>query len=211
MFAAFEAHVINVTAKIENALTVNPDHIDFGTVFPQEYLEKSFTVELSNSFLEQDRINDVEYKIVQKPKPCPLGDNNEPIDDTCVKDDLDGITPHNPTGWHYKDLCRFLSKMPGTNNGNNDTGVPSYFSDSGCQEPSDHVAKGVLANYGNPTNTMDTWTVDLKVPPVDGYVGQDWPETCMSYVVPEDSTTYGCDLWIEVTGFTKNGSPYPAS
>ena len=35
MFAAFEAHVINVTAKIENALGVVTDAIDFGTVFPQ--------------------------------------------------------------------------------------------------------------------------------------------------------------------------------
>lgn len=51
MFAAFEAHVINVTATIENALKVNTSAIDFGTVFPQEKLDKDFTVSLSDSFV----------------------------------------------------------------------------------------------------------------------------------------------------------------
>jgi hypothetical protein len=44
---------------------------------------------------------------------------------------------------------------------------------------------------------LDLWTVDLKVPPVDGYVGQDWPAGCPT--VPENDIDYGCDLWIEVT------------
>ena len=69
LFAAFEAHVINVTAHIENALSVSPEAIDFGTVFPQEVLEKNFTIALSESFLEEDRVDDVHYKLVQKPKP----------------------------------------------------------------------------------------------------------------------------------------------
>src|SRR3990167_2350440 len=66
--SAFEAHVINVTAKIENALAVNTDPINFGTVFPQEQLDRQFTVDLSRSFLEEDRVDDVEYIIRQKPK-----------------------------------------------------------------------------------------------------------------------------------------------
>ena len=37
--SAFEAHVINVTAKIENALKVDTTPIDYGTVFPQEALD----------------------------------------------------------------------------------------------------------------------------------------------------------------------------
>lgn len=68
LFAAFEAHVINVTAKIENALSVVTDSIDFGTVFPQEFLEESFNIELSQSFIEEDRVDDIEYVIRQKPK-----------------------------------------------------------------------------------------------------------------------------------------------
>jgi len=40
--SAYEAHVINVTAHIENALSVTPEEMIFGTVFPQEYLERDF-------------------------------------------------------------------------------------------------------------------------------------------------------------------------
>ena len=73
LFAAFEAHVINVKAHIENALEVSPQHIDFGTVFPQETMEATFTIALSESFMDtsQTRVNDVEYKITEGPKPIP--------------------------------------------------------------------------------------------------------------------------------------------
>src|SRR3989338_2228720 len=67
-FSAFEAHVINVTARIENALSVPTEPIDFGTVFPQEELDATFPVVLSQSFLDEDRVDDVEYIIRQKPK-----------------------------------------------------------------------------------------------------------------------------------------------
>ncbi len=68
LFAAFEAHVINVTAKIENALNVPLQYLDFGTVFPQEKLEKPVTITLSESFVAEGRVDDVEYFIRQKPK-----------------------------------------------------------------------------------------------------------------------------------------------
>lgn len=50
-FSAFEAHVINVTAKIENALSVPVDEIDFGTVFAQEKLDKTVNIALSDAFI----------------------------------------------------------------------------------------------------------------------------------------------------------------
>ena len=68
MFAAFEAHVINVTARIENALSVNTEPIHYGTVFPQEQLDKFVKLELSRSFLAEPDANDVKYFIRQKPK-----------------------------------------------------------------------------------------------------------------------------------------------
>lgn len=68
MFSAFEAHVINVTAQIENALAVDVTPINFGTVFPQEHLDKSLDIALSGSFLSEDRVDDVNYIIRQKPK-----------------------------------------------------------------------------------------------------------------------------------------------
>ena len=73
--SAFEAHVINVTAKIENALQVSADSIDFGTVFPQEELDKEVSISLSRSFLSEDRVDDVNYFIRQKPK-CGVTSEN---------------------------------------------------------------------------------------------------------------------------------------
>ena len=68
MLAAFEAHVVNVTATIENALSVPQRLIEFGTVFPQEHLDRSLLVALSRSFQAEEDADDVEYIIRQKPK-----------------------------------------------------------------------------------------------------------------------------------------------
>ncbi len=68
LFSAFESHVINVTARIENALSVPTDALAFGTVFPQEYLTRDVRVVLSDSFQGAERVDDVEYVIKQKPK-----------------------------------------------------------------------------------------------------------------------------------------------
>ncbi|MEK7138072.1 MAG: hypothetical protein AAB787_01045 [Patescibacteria group bacterium] len=73
-FLAFEAHVVNVTAKIENALQVTTNSIDFGTVFPQEHLKQPLGISLSGSFMAEDRVDDVEYFIRQKPK-CAITSN----------------------------------------------------------------------------------------------------------------------------------------
>ena len=389
-FAAFEAHVINVTAHIENALTVSPDSmgVEFGTVFPQEYFDdQTITIGLSDSFVAQDRVNEVNYKIVQKPKlwrddfiddvypahrslglvdpdnngtksisggklSLTVGDDVEDLFgpsevasdwtaprmvmvqggnftvetqivntslptqyyrsagilaygqdgdlvrlevsnwtkwgmgdvvymesqigkvkdakryasityadniylkmtrtgdefkgyysfdgdtwtevDTNVPDgsgansminDLAGKTPmvgvsavnsqEEPDGGftanfeyvemngNYGDFCRFLSKMPQEEDG--DVGVPSYYDDSAtpiCSTPSSEIATGKLDKSSNPADVSDTWTIDLKVPPIEGYVGQDWPDSCRDWTVPAEAD-YGCDLWIEVTGIDK--------
>ena len=74
LFSAFEAHVINVVAQIENALYVHPESRNFGTVFPQEYREMGIFVTFSESFSasDQTRVSKVDYDIKQKPKPRPL-------------------------------------------------------------------------------------------------------------------------------------------
>ena len=45
MFSAFEAWMN--TLKIENALSVNTNSINFGTVFPQEHLDQPLSVALT--------------------------------------------------------------------------------------------------------------------------------------------------------------------
>ena len=68
LLAAFEAHVVNVTARIENALSVPVEPITYGTVFPQEELNRFLPVALSRSFFDEPDADDVEYIIRQKPK-----------------------------------------------------------------------------------------------------------------------------------------------
>lgn len=86
LFAAFEAHVINVTARIENALNVPIKYLDYGTVFPQEYLLKDVPVRLSGSFMNEDRVDDVEYFIRQKPKCAITWNNGTEYDNTVGND-----------------------------------------------------------------------------------------------------------------------------
>ena len=215
MFAAFEAHVVNVTAHIENALAVDPQEIKFGTVFPQEYLEKYFEIGLSESFMAAFNSNDqrvqfVDYKIVSKPK-CKIV---KPCDDCPTYAAIDFSTHECPAGYEImNDLCSFLSKMPADPE-TGDVGIPSYYDGTANEcsvfesvivdniDTSIGIATGKLAACGNPSDMEDIWTIDLKVPPVRNYVGQDWPESCREWVVEEDGLDYGCDLWVEVTGIS---------
>jgi hypothetical protein len=51
--SAYEAHTINVKAKVENALSVNTSELNFGTVFPQEWLWDKREVKLSQSAIDE--------------------------------------------------------------------------------------------------------------------------------------------------------------
>ena len=84
--AAFEAHVLNVHATIENTLSVPIKDIKFGLVFPQEEQDATFDVALSQSFLDEDRVDDVEYFIRQKPK-CWNGNPQLPLFGRASADD----------------------------------------------------------------------------------------------------------------------------
>jgi len=297
--SAYEAHVINVTAHIENALYVHPDEIAFGTVFPQEYVKADLTVQMSESFELAERVDDIEYVIKQKPKcacddltgqACPLGEHAP----------VDYATHECPELYHQmENLCPFLSKMDADDEDNNDTSHPSYYNDNdtpedlsddscvvperftgnelvfsstgwgghscpagmlvvgggvigatepleqGMAKPGVTVSGATYPNYPHYTyapseegwvvhngitgqtmtvyadciaasavadatgrlaksenDWLDLWTVDLKVPPVEGYVGQDWPAGCPT--VPKNDIDYGCDLWIEVTNISES-------
>ena len=194
--SAYEAHVINVTAHIENALSVDAYEIDFGTVFPQEYVEKYFTISLSDSFLKEDRVDDVDYIIAQKPK-CKIWSVQDPT--VCKV--------------YYENLCSFLSKLnieedEDEGDFENDDDADSYYQEGGvgvCSPPDKPCcigpdeASGRLAK--SEFDTEDSWTIDLKVPPIKGTVGQDWPEDCP---IIDFEADYGCDLWVEVTGISSS-------
>ena len=72
--SAYEAHVVDVKAHVENALGV-PTEFSFGTVFPEEVVEMDFRFGLSNSFVSenQTRVSDVHYAMKWEPKPIEQG------------------------------------------------------------------------------------------------------------------------------------------
>ena len=70
--AAFEAHVVDVRAHVENALWVDPLEVNYGNyTFPQESLDEYVCIGLTNSFTNnnQTRLCDVHYALYWEPKP----------------------------------------------------------------------------------------------------------------------------------------------
>ncbi len=212
--AAWEAHVVNVTAHIENALRVLPldGELEFGTVFPQEYHKKSLYVTTSTSFCKpnQRRVLNINYKIVQKPKPI------WPEPAVCQKnfrtvEEARTYCHENPENADccYASLCPYLSKTPIVEpndkyDGNAyDKGVKAF------HDPSDllSVATGrINKDYG----ISDEWIIDLAVPCFDGMCAQDFDEFVHQYnpdanpddyILPAEleSGNFGCDLWVEAT------------
>lgn len=201
VLSAWEAHVINVTAHIENALKVLPStgELVFGTVFPQEHLEKSVWVTTSTSFCEgsQRRVLNIDYRIVQKPK-C--------INQAGEYALIDYATHQCPDGYEeMSSLCPYLSKTPKKID-------PAPYTDYGVSafhdpEDASAVAKGTI---NKDVDLSDEWIIDLAVPCFEGYCGQDYGDFVRSHnpqADPRDyeavgdpkGTDFGCDLWFEVT------------
>ncbi len=223
VFAAFEAHVVNVTATIENALFVHPESIEYGTVFPQEHLLSDFFIAFSQSFsaAAQRRMGTVEYVIKQKPQPRPekiaaLG-GVEAARDWCHLNSP--ANPGDPNDPYYANcrpsICPYLSKhpdgIPSTGpNANNDTGLPPF------HDPETEFAYGKIVKFDQNGSTIgrdsgDNWTIDLAVPCFKGQCAQDWEKFVRSlnpavtdtekYKLPSglEHQVFGCDLWVEVT------------
>ena len=213
-FSAFEAHVVNVTATIENATDISTSQISMGNVFPQEILHNPVTLSLSSSFLSSDntRATNVDYVIKQKPK-CMADDSENPVQFAQVSDNADGtfVCPDGYTAMPL--LCPYLSKTSPTPG---DTSVPSFHGPTDLADWTDAVsteteATGHLSLTGA---TSTTWDIDLHTPCFKGECSQDWP-SFVTTANPNvtDPTVYeadpslqgqmmGCDLWYEVNGIS---------
>ena len=237
LFAAFEAHVVNVTAKIENALQVPLEAIDFGTVFPQEELDKPLRVMLSESFLAEDRVDDVEYFIRQKPK-CGVTTENgtvlvgptgtgEVVVTGSDSYEIDCGPPPRPLEggeiWSLlPDLCQYLSKHPdqspepGNDESLNSFHKPFVVSGGNILWTDTHgeLRKSIF-------DVVDEWLIDLAVPCFGGNCAQDWEDFVhghnpaadpQQYVQPleNEHKIFGCNLWVEVSGVSETQpSPPP--
>lgn len=236
MFAAFEAHVINVTARIENALTVPIKEIRYGTVFPQEALDRNFDISLSRSFLDETRVDDVKYIIRQKPKcaatsedgqtwyeQIPTATGHVVVDATgAVTIDCGPIPPNMPQGaiWGpLPSLCPYLSKHKADADGQSqEVEVPAFHKPWTIVDGKVvwNEAMGYLSRLAN--DTVDSWTIDLRVPCFGGYCAQDWEKfvkgnnpdadpSAYTQPIGNEHKIFGCDLWIEVTGVSLTPPP----
>ena len=82
--SAYEAHLINVTAHVENALEVDTDAMEFGTVFPEEWITMHRLIELSDSAVaekgtESGDLNYVEIQCFAEWKPVPANTTVDPV------------------------------------------------------------------------------------------------------------------------------------
>lgn len=203
MFAAFEAHVVNVTATIENALSVPVTPITFGTVFPQEELKKFLGISLSQSFIDERRVDDVEYIIRQKPKCGVTSDNGTVLVGptwtghvVVVGGDTQGYTsyvdceldrpatvtstPNDLDFYLLPSLCEYISKHPdGVSTSSitsiNDGSLNSFHQPYTISATGTIVWNDTLGYLAKSENdTTDNWTIDLAVPCFGGFCGQDW-------------------------------------
>ena len=74
--SAYEAHVVNVKATVENALTVDATELDFGVVFPEEWLNQHFEVAFSTSWSDQSRVDSVDFEVWAEDKWMDAGADN---------------------------------------------------------------------------------------------------------------------------------------
>lgn len=218
MFAAFEAHVINVTAQIENALSVSPESIAYGTVFPQEELDRPVNIEFSQSFTKEPTADDVNYVIKQKPKCILVTTAVLPQYGRVTEDAGGNFVCEDEVNYDILPvLCPYLSKHEITQEPveNDRTSINAFHGLPGPWTPAITEATKVIGRLAkSESDTLDTWNIDLRVPCFKGTCSQDWDKFVLAnnplanpddYIQPKEneSKLFGCDLWIEVTGISR--------
>src|SRR3989344_6033633 len=168
--------------EIDSNLSVSPNIISFSTVFPGEVHFKPLTVDLSDQFLASPIHDDVEYRIVQKPKPRV---------DTPEERAYCAAYP-NDFSRCYPSLCPYLSKTA-DNTPSNDTSVPAFHDPNA---PSS-IAYGRLAKSDN--DVKDDWIIDLHTPCFKGQCDQTNSVPFEYQLDPSmQGEVFGCDLVVEV-------------
>jgi len=181
-FALFVAMSAGATGntRINSNLSVSPSHLSYGTVFPEEVLFQPILIKLSSSFLQNNRLDDVEYSIKQKIKP------RNPRDASYCQRHPNNLTRCYPT------LCPYLSKEPDGIPGN-DTGVAAFHDPTA----SSSIAHGRLAKSDN--DLQDPWVIDLHVPCFKGQCAQDNVVPQAYEVNPAlEGEMFGCSLEVVV-------------
>ena len=215
IFAAFESFVLNVSATVDDALTIDAPLIEFGTVFPQEQIDKFIKIGLSASFQNEITADEVSYMIRQKPKCGQVVAGTQPVVYSAFaqsSEDAGGnfICPEGfvklPT------LCPYLSKIDvDTLDQNDDPGISAFHGSINNWNASTTINTQVNGMLSKSTQDLeDAWKIDLKVPCFKDECAQDWNNFVTTinpdanpadYIQPQANKKQmlGCDIWIEVT------------
>jgi hypothetical protein len=117
--SATEGHLVDIKAHVENAIGVETYDLDFGNVFPEEYVERTLTLGLSNSFSAETRVDRLSYFLYWELKPIGesgaepayLGDYYQPLNPFLTVTALDQGTE--PTGCGYYWGPNSVDTIPG--------------------------------------------------------------------------------------------------
>ncbi len=208
--SAYEAHIVNVKAHVENALLLDRIEIDYGTVFPQEWLIETFHVTTSTSFcaIDQKRVDKIDYAIWVEWKPDPNREFDWSDNGTWVAatDFYNWIGYFTYVGVDVAGPDPLAANM--TLVGDPPAGVPGTSAKFVLNSPGP-IYKGV--------SPIDTIYVGIDVPVFEGFhnsltdtppkpSGEDTP----TYTVPADmpgfdptGMDFGLDLKIQVTNIYK--------
>ncbi len=212
--SAYEAHIINVKAHVENALTVGTDEIDFGTRFPQEWKIYDRVIALSESAWDEMRgqtltaeIGDLEsvtYEIfgeykIKTPGETPPG----PIFYRWLGEWLwVGIDAADPSGSSMTGWTQVGSQPDSGFSNNGTAGIPDPMA----------VGTGLTGTFTKPNHQPQTLRVMLLTPAFHGYYNvdtdvkpewwplEDWP------LLPQDlhdGVDLGLDLKVQVTDIVR--------
>jgi hypothetical protein len=230
--SAYEAHVVNVRMKVETALTVPTLKIDFGTVFPEEWLTKEFKVRHSTSFCEFEQgtrrasgtnVDAIDYQVwvqrkkVETPPPVPYPDPVETINGV---DYYYWLGDALYIGVFEEEPVDPTLKYPEGASGHGAAGVLKRVTTDTGPQPDDPilVATGTLtitkAAYGAPDDVYDVVVIGLDVPVFDGYwneltdvplkpSGFDKPTVVLKGPRNVQHIILGADIVIQVTNVYK--------
>jgi hypothetical protein len=211
MFAAFEAHVVSVTAKIKASVEVPVGEFDYGEVFPQEIIDLPFEISLSDSFIIESDVVEVNYIVRQKPMCGITSSNGERlfaplISGVVVPDGQGGYTVdcgQPPRNLDFNEdwgvlplLCPYIGKKELTTDGTeieNDGFINPFhqpFEIQGNNIVWNDVLGRMSASAGD---IADAWELKLVVPCFGSGCGQDWENYVRSInpnVLPGEAAQY---------------------
>jgi hypothetical protein len=207
--SAYEGHLINIKAHVENAIAVETYEMDFGAVFPQEELQKQLTFGMSESFCDktQTRLSSISYELYYELKPLE-GDAGPPY----MND-------------YFQPLSPFLVLADGDPADQNDEFLPQPVPVPAPDQPV-LVGRGQLTKVipeppdGKEGDICDVIHIDFNVPVFEGWYNEltdpkaPWPymlkkgefviedeRLCNTYDVKVPHADLGIDLKIQVVGF----------